>query len=171
MTYYPMPPYSLPSPKPSDTANYSGVLPPDPTQVGTIQTGGWADNDTAPWGIGVEVLEGLPANCRVQVTGTGVTQVGPNQYKVQIHLGGMPVTLVPNAADANQAPTTATAPNTFVWTFVSRNKNVATVDSDGVVTAVGYGETEILVMSPRNVNSGVTVSDGVQASVIVQVLP
>lgn len=169
---------ALSSPKPNDTTDYTGVSAPNPTDGGTLQTAGWANDLTSPpwWDFPNEVLQGVPANVRVQLSGTGVMRLAPTQYSVTLSLSGMNrVQLIPNAANARQNPTAAISPNVFVWRYTSRNVNVATVDSNGLVTAVGRGECEILVTSPRNVNApeGSTfplANDGVQASVQVRVL-
>jgi len=165
---------SIPSPKPNDTPNYSGTPAPSPTDAGTLQTGGWANNLTSPpwWNYANEVLQGLPANVRVQLS--GVTQIGPNQYTVSVRLGET-LALTPNGADAHQNPTSPVAPNVFAWTFTSRNSHVCTVSPDGLVTAVGRGQCEIVVTSPRNVNepfANATPSgtEGVTASLLVTVV-
>lgn len=166
-----------PSPKPNDTTDYTGVPAPIPTDGGTLQTGGWANNLTSPpwWNTPNEVYEGLPANVRVQLS--GVTRVGPNQYTASLSLSGTnTLQLIPNAADAFQNPTEAVAPNVFTWKFSSRNSAVATVNSSGLVTAIGRGECEIVVRSFRQVNAsfvGGTPSgtEGVDATIQVRVLP
>jgi len=83
--------------------------------------------------------------------------------------------LTPNGADAQQNPTSAVAPNAFTFIYKSRNINIATVTSGGLVTAVGRGQCEIVVSSPRNVNepfANATPSgtEGVTASLLVTVL-
>jgi hypothetical protein len=161
------------SPKPNATENYSGVLPPDPSDAGITQTGSWANNPVSPFRN--EILEALPACVRVQLTGSGVTALGPNQYATTLSLGET-LQLTPTGADAQQNPTGAISPNVFAWTYISRNINVATVSSTGVVTAVGRGECEILVISPRQVNSSFpgampSGTEGVQAEIQVKVVP
>ncbi len=145
---------SLPSPKPNDTSSFTSPAPSS-TDGGTLQTGGYADPDgqqTFPSSYPIEVYEALPANVRVQLS--GVTEIGPNQYAATLSLTGTStLQLVPNAADAQQNSTSAVAPNSFLWSFVSRNINVATVNSSGLVTAVGRGQCEIAVRSFRQVNA------------------
>jgi hypothetical protein len=55
-------------------------------------------------------------------------------------------------ADSQQNEVTAVSPNTFSFVYRSRQVNVATVDSNGLVTAVGRGECTILVGSARQAN-------------------
>lgn len=160
--------------KPNDTTTYTGVVNPDPTQVGSRACGGW-DGGQASGGNQQEVFQGVPANVRVQLS--GVTKIGPNQYSTTLSLSGAnTLQLVPNAADAQQNPTSAVAPNSFTWKFSSRNVNVAKVNSSGLVTAVGRGQSEIVVRSFRQVNaslSGATPSgtEGVDATIQITVLP
>lgn len=161
-------------PKPDDTPTYSGVSAPDPTQAGTLQTGAWAVGGVQTG----EILEALPANCRVQLSGSGVTNAAgsqTNQYKVILALGET-LQLTASGADATNTRTSAVSPNSFVFWYRSRNVNVATVSSSGLVTAVGHGETEIIVTTPRNVNNpwgGASPSgtEGTTASLIVRVIP
>jgi hypothetical protein len=171
---------STPSPKPSDTANYTGIPAPSPTDGGTLQTGGWADLDgqqTFPRSFPTEVFEAIPANVRVQLAlASGITRLGPSQYAVSLSLSGTDtVQLTPNAADAQQDETSAVSPNSFTWSFVSRNVNVATVNSSGLITAVGRGQCEVRVISSRAVNAsfvGATPSgtEGTDATIQVTVL-
>jgi hypothetical protein len=169
---------SLPSPKPNDTPTYSGTPAPSPTDAGSEQTGGWANTLTSPpwWNHPNEVLEALPACVRVQLSGDGIQETGPNQYQTTLSLSGSnTIQLTPNGADAQQNPTSPVAPNAFMFTYKSRNINVATVDSSGLVTAVGRGQCEIIVQSPRAVNAsfvGATPSgtEGVQCSLLVTVV-
>jgi hypothetical protein len=149
---------ALLSPKESDTTNYTDISSPTPSDAGTLQCGGWANNLASPpwWDFPNEVLEGLPAQVRVQISGSGVAQIGPNQYRVTLSLSGTStVQLTPTPADAQQNPTTAVLPQTISnssFGYVSRNINVATVSSTGLVTAVGRGEVEITIRGFRNVN-------------------
>ena len=167
---------SLPSPKPSNTSTFTSPAP-SPADAGTLQTGGWANNLTSPpwWNVANEVLEALPANVRVQLS--GITKIGPNQYSTTLSLSGTnTLQLVPNAADAKQNSTTAVTPNSFTWAYTSRNIHVATVNSSGLVTAVGRGECEISVRSFRQVNASFTNAtpsgtEGVDATIQVTVLP
>ena len=159
--------------KPNDSTTYTGVVNPDPTQMGTLACGGW-DGGLPAGGNQQEVFQGVPANVRVQLS--GVSKIGPNQYSTTLSLSGTnTLQLVPNGADAQQTPTSAVAPNSFSWTYLSRNINVCRVNSSGRVTAVGRGQCEILVSNPRQVNASFTTAtpsgtEGVQASLLVTVL-
>ena len=161
--------------KPNDTPTYSGFPQPYPTDAGTLQTGAWDGGEPAG-GNQQEVREGLPANVRTQLSGAGVSLIGPNQYSVTLSLSGADtVQLTPNGADARQNPTSAVSPNVLTWGYVSRNVKVATVTSNGLVTAVGRGECEIVIRSFRQVNAsfvGATPSgtESVDASLLVTVL-
>jgi hypothetical protein len=162
--------------KPSSTSTYTGTTNP-PMTSGSLQTAGWGDPNSVSYGCPqiIETLESVPASVRVQLALSGITKLGPNQYAATLSLSGdNTLQLTPNSADAQQNPTTAVSPNVFSWTFYSRNIHIATVDSSGLVTAVGRGECEILIQSPRAVNAayaGVgTPADGVQASLQVTVL-
>jgi len=159
--------------KPNDSTTYSGVVNPNPTETGILACGGWDGGEPAG-GNQQEVFQGIPANVRVQLS--GLTKVGPNQYAATLSLSGTnTLQLVPNAADAHQNPTLAVFPNSFTWAYTSRNVNVATVDSTGLVTAVAQGECEIGVRSYRQVNasySGATPSgtEGIDATIQVRVV-
>jgi hypothetical protein len=137
--------------KPSDTENYSGVLPPEPFDNGTLQCGGWANLDTPPFGVNVEVAQGVPAQVRVSVTGDGVTQVSGaiNQLACQASLASGTLQLTGHVYDAeNNLTDPALAP--FVW--VSRNTMIATVNSSGLVTLVGRGQVTVECQYPRAAN-------------------
>ena|ERR1700730_13321882 len=120
----------------SDTLNYTGILPPQPTNNGTIQCGAFAGsyNNTVP--IGPDVLEGLPAAVRVQLpaaTNPTITQVGPQEYAVNLSLSqAQTLRLVPGMADSLQNASSAVAPNVFIYKFQSRNIGVATVSATGL---------------------------------------
>lgn len=74
------------TPKPSDTVTYSGILNPASTS-GTVQCGGWADLDTPPYGFSVEVLQGVPAQTKVGISGPGVVEGAViNQSNCQISI-------------------------------------------------------------------------------------
>lgn len=162
--------------KPNATPSYTGTPRPEPASAGQLQTAGWVDPAGISYGapFSVETLEAVPANVRVQLS--GVLKTGPSQYAATLSLSGTnTLQLVPNAADAQQNPTSAVAPNVFSWSFSSRNNSICTVNSSGLVTAVGRGECEITVRSFRQVNAsfaGGTPSgtEGVDASVNVTVL-
>jgi hypothetical protein len=164
---------------PASTPSYSGTPAPSPADAGTLATAAFEDSTCIDYGnpFPQAVLQGVPSNVRVQLTlASGITQLGPNQYAVSLSLSGTStVQLTPNAADAQQDETEPVSPNSFTWSFVSRNVNVATVNSSGLVTAVGRGECEILISSTRAVNAsftGATPSgtEGVQASLNVRVV-
>jgi hypothetical protein len=137
--------------KDSDTAAYSGI--PDNTQTdGLVQTGGFKSTPPSVSGLSVEVLEGLPAAVRVQLTtNNGIVQTGsPQQYAVKVALNGT-LQLTPLMANAQNQLVVAAAPNVFNYVFSSRNVKIATVDANGLVTAVGRGECEILIGNTRQV--------------------
>jgi hypothetical protein len=129
--------------KPSDTVTFTGVENPVQTS-GALQTGGWDDNT-------IEVLQGVPAQTRVAVSGAGVTRVGaPNQFKLQVSLAQGSVQLQGHVSTANNVNTDpAVAP--FAW--FSRQKFVAIVNSSGLVTPVGQGFTTIECRYPRSANA------------------
>jgi hypothetical protein len=162
-----------PTPTPATSDSYDGLgLNPDPNQSGTYSSGGFVSESGFPHII----YQNVPANVRVQLSGAGIIQIGPNQYRTTLSLSGTnTITLVPNGADAQNNPTTAVSPNSFSWGFVSRNTHIATVDSSGLVTAVARGECEIVVRSFRQVNASFTGStpsgtEGVDASLLVTVV-
>lgn len=171
---------SIPSPKPNDSTDYSGVPAPSPTEAGTLGTAGWNDPDgefTFPSSYAAEILQGVPCCVRVQLSGSGIVKMGPGQYAVNLSLSGPnTLQLTPNGADALQNETQPTSPlNVFTFWYTTRNANVATVGSDGIVTGVGRGQCEILVTSPRQINAsfaGASPSgtEGVQASLLVTVV-
>jgi hypothetical protein len=119
--------------------------------------------------------QGVPAPVAVQLSGSGIKQIGsPQQYAVSLSLGGDTVQIVSAMANALNEIVAATAPNIFTYTYRSRNINVATVNSSGLVTAVGRGQCEILVINTRAANLPFTNTmpsgtEGVQASLQVTV--
>ena len=145
--------------KTSDTISFVAV-PPEATNAGQSQTGGWASN---PGAVGVsfpcEVAVALPACIRVLLpagSNPTVTRLAPSQYSVTLSLSGTnSVTLVPAGGDAQGNQTAAVSPNAFVFSLTSRNSKVATV-SGLTVNAVARGECEVLVKSPRQVNLAFT---------------
>lgn len=162
----------LPRPTPASSAVYDGTPAPSPNDAGILSCGSFAAQDGA---FPVEVLQGVPANARVQISGAGILQIGPNQYKAFLSLSGTnTLQITPNAADALQNPTTAVAPSSFTWGFVSRNIHIGTVDSNGLVTAVARGEAEIIIRSFRQVNASFSTAtpsgtESVDASLIIVV--
>jgi hypothetical protein len=119
--------------------------------------------------------QGVPAPVAVQLSGSGIKQIGsPQQYAVSLSLGGDTVQIVPAMANALNEIVAATAPNVFTYTYRSRNINVATVSSTGLATAVSSGQCEILVINTRAanlpfVNTMPSGTEGVQASLQVTV--
>jgi hypothetical protein len=176
--------------KDSSTASYSGVPVNDQTggltQAGSFKTGtavapvfgpnpvpGYAPSIGGQ--VQVAVGEGLPAAVMVQLTkNNGIVQTGsPQQYSVRIQ-NGSTLQLTPLTANAQNQLTSAVAPNVFTYSFTSRNSHVATVDANGLVTAVSRGEVEIVIQSTRSVNAsfvGATPSgtEGVSCSLNVTV--
>jgi hypothetical protein len=136
--------------KPSDTENYSGVLPPEPFDNGTLQFGGWANLDTPPFGVNVEVAQGVPAQVKISISGSGVTQVGAiNQLAGQVSLASGTLQLTGHVYDAENNLTDPPL-GTFVW--ISRNVNVATVNASGLVTLTGRGSCDIEARYSRAAN-------------------
>ena len=129
----------------ASTPSYTGIPAPDPTDAGTKQCGSWAN--AGGWG---DVLEAVPAQLKVSVSGSGVVQVGaPNQFRCQASLTNGTVQLtghVNTATNVNTDPPVGT----FVW--VSRNSKVATVNQSGLVTLVGRGQVEIQCRYSRAAN-------------------
>jgi hypothetical protein len=146
------------SSKPSSTENFSGENSSEQTTA-AYQTGSF--NGGPPWaGINpnastfpdAEMLQGVPAQVRVSVTGDGVTQVSGaiNQLACQVSLASGTLQLTGHVHDAeNNLTDPALAP--FVW--VSRNSMVATVNSSGLVTLVGRGQVTAECQYPRAANA------------------
>ena len=140
--------------KASDTVSFTNVENPTQTS-GVLQSGGWANLGTPPsppyTGVpSVEILEGVSAQTKVSVSGVGVVQVGaPNQFKLQVSLSAGTVQLTAHVNTANNVNTDpALAP--FIW--VSRQRFIATVTNNGLVTLVGRGSTTIECRYPRSAN-------------------
>jgi hypothetical protein len=106
--------------KPSDTEFYSNVLPPDPTGNSTLQVGGWANLDTPPFGVNVEVAQGVPAQVMLGVSGDGVAQVSGaiNQLAARASIASGTLQLTGHVYDAENNLTDPPL-GTFVW--ISRN--------------------------------------------------
>jgi hypothetical protein len=169
------PVWGLPDIKTSDTPTYTGTPSPDPTQAGMTSTAGWA-SVPPPSNFPTEILEGVPAPVRVTLPSASnptVTQIGPQQYAATIPHGVSTLQLTPGMANAQQAPVSAVLPNSFAtaFTYRSRNRNVATVNASGLVTAVGLGEVEILIGAARQANQPLsTPAVEVYASLNIKVL-
>src|ERR1700751_4081794 len=133
------------TPTAASTSSYPNVPVPDPTQAGTLQTAAW--NKVAGLGGAVNVLEGVGAAVRVTLpsgTNPTVTRVSPQAYKVTIHVSDT-LQLTPGMADAQQNATSAVSPNSFNgWVYTSRNSQVVTVNSSGLVSGVSQGEATVL---------------------------
>jgi hypothetical protein len=136
--------------KPSDLPNYNGTIPPTPSDNGVSQCGGWANLDTPPFGVNVEVAISVPAQVKVSVTGSGVTQVGAiNQLACQVSLASGTLQLTGHVHDAKN---NLTDPPLGIFVWISRNSNVATVNASGLVTLTGRGECDIECRYSRAAN-------------------
>jgi len=163
------------SSKVNDQVAYgTGVDSPEPTGNGQTSTGGWT---TTAGLYTFEILDGTPAPLNVQLGGTaGITQVGTKQqWAVSMSLSGSPVQIVANMADAQNHAITAFAPNVFAYTYISRQRFVATVSASGLITATGRGQCEIEVISSRQCmasfpNATPSGTEGVRASLLVTVV-
>jgi hypothetical protein len=163
----------------SDAPSYDGTPAPIQTS-GTLSTGAVivprVQSQVTPQ-VNTQFPQGVPAPVAVQLSGSGIKQIGsPQQFGVTLSLSGTDtVQIVPAMANALNEVVTATAPNVFTYTYRSRNINVATVNSSGLVTAVGRGQCEVLVINTRAanlpfVNTMPSGTEGVQASLQVTIL-
>lgn len=163
---------------PADAPSYDGTPAPIQTS-GTISTGAVimprVQSQVNPQ-VNTQFPQAVPAPVAVQLSGSGIKQIGsPQQYGVTLSLSNTDtVQIVPAMANALNEIVAATAPNVFTYTYRSRNINVATVNSSGLVTAVGRGQCEVLVINTRAANlpfANATPSgtEGVQASLQVTV--
>ena len=112
---------------------------------GDVQCGGWVS-------LGCEILQSVPAQVTVGVSGAGVTSVSnsPSQFAVTKSLSRGSFSLQGHVMTANGVSTdAAVAP----FTFVSRNIHVCTVSSSGVVTPTGRGQTIVECHYPRSCNA------------------
>ena len=162
----------------SDAPSYDGTPAPIQTS-GTLSTGAVimprVQSQVTPQ-VNTQFPQGVPAPVAVQLSGSGIKQIGsPQQYGVTLSLSNTDtVQIVPAMANALNEIVAATAPNVFTYTYRSRNINVATVSSTGLVTAVSSGQCEILVINTRAanlpfVNTMPSGTEGVQASLQVTV--
>jgi hypothetical protein len=164
----------------SDAPSYNGTPAPIQTS-GTLSTGAVivprVQSQVTPQ-VNTQFPQGVPAPVAVQLStlGSGIKQIGsPQQYGVTLSLSNTDtVQIVPAMANALNEIVAATAPNVFTYTYRSRNINVATVNSSGLVTAVGRGQCEVLVINTRAanlpfVNTMPSGTEGVQASLQVTV--
>jgi hypothetical protein len=162
----------------SDAATYDGTPAPIQTS-GTLSTGAVimprVQSQVNPQ-VNTQFPQGVPAPVAVQLSGSGIKQIGsPQQYAVSLSLSGTgTVQLVPAMANALNEVVSPVAPNVFTYTYRSRNINVATVSPTGLVRAVSNGQCEILVINTRAanlpfVNATPSGTEGVQASLQVTV--
>ncbi|MGA9156521.1 MAG: hypothetical protein WB249_07010 [Candidatus Sulfotelmatobacter sp.] len=163
---------------PADAATYDGTPAPIQTS-GTLSTGAVTmarvQSQVYPQ-VNTQFPQAVPAPVAVQLSGSGIRQIGsPQQYGVTLSLSGTDtVQIVPAMANALNEVVSPVAPNVFTYTYRSRNINVATVNSSGLLTAVGRGQCEILVINTRAANlpfanSTPSGTEGVQASLQVTV--
>lgn len=162
----------------SDAPSYDGTPAPIQTS-GTLSTGAVimprVQSQVTPQ-VNTQFPQGVPAPVAVQLSGSGIKQIGsPQQFGATLSLSGTDtVQITPAMANALNEIVAATAPNVFTYTYRSRNINVATVNSSGLVTAVGRGQCEVLVINTRAanlpfVNTMPSGTEGVQASLQVTV--
>jgi hypothetical protein len=141
---------------------------PDLNQAGTsaLQNGCAAYPSNS---VNSVIVRQLPNVSRVQLPLTnGVTQCGPsqtNQYQVTLSLSGAngptSITLSPVPANCQNEETAFVAPATSAtFLFSSRQSFVCTMSTaplefaaSSVLTARGTGETEVVIVSARAVNS------------------
>jgi hypothetical protein len=138
--------------KPSNTSAFSGFFRGGQpvTAAGAQQAGGW--NSVGGQLASVTVLQALPSAGRIRISGPGVsTLVDGVQYKGSASLASRTLQLTAATLDSQNGQANASPVGNFVW--VSRNANVATVNSDGLVSMTGRGEVEISCRYPRQVNS------------------
>lgn len=134
---------------PATNAAYSGVDMPL-TGSGTLQCGTFNGGKFAFSSIHAAVTEGVPAQNKVYLSGSGVTQIGaPNQFQAKVSLGAGSLQLTGHVSTTNNSNTDpALAP--YVW--VSRNSAIATVNQSGLVTFVRKGSVTIECQYPRAAN-------------------
>lgn len=152
-----------------------GAGNPDTSQVGgDYQNGAFAigtlQSPPQPAGLNAVRVQQLPNVSRVQLPLTnGITQCGntqTNQYQVTLSLSGangLPteITLSPVPANCQNEETAFVAPATSAtFLFSSRQSFVCTLSTaplefaaSSVLTAQGTGETEVVIVSARAVNS------------------
>ena len=144
-----------PSPTPASTEDYSGS--PATTQTtGTTQNSSWEDTNVAPITGEIQVLDSVPAQVKVSVTGSGVTQdpnAAPNQFRLTVSLAAETVQLT---GHVNTAVNVNSDPSADSFTWVSRQSSVATVNSSGLVTLIGRGSTTLECRYNRAVNASFT---------------
>lgn len=123
---------------------------------GTLQTGGFSDvaspntsiNDT------IEVLQGVPAQTKIRIAGDGVKQVGAfHQSSVQIALSDGTRQLSAEVGYIDSSRRFQVVPTSGKVIWQSRQRHVATIDSNGLLTLVGKGSTTIEARYSRQANS------------------
>jgi hypothetical protein len=122
--------------------------------------------ETAIAGNGIVRL--FPGAQRVQLIGSGISQCDPenitNQYQVTLSLSenGHPQSIVlsPVPANCQNEETEFIAPATAQYLFSSRQRFVCscsvapdTFSPSCIITATGRGESEVVIVNPRAVNS------------------
>lgn len=158
----------------SATATFQGYPDANNGQQtgGDQQNGSWASGSIGQTDLGgpnAGVIEGLPGAQRVRLPLTnGVTQCDPNnvtnQYQVFLSLSGnkypQTITLSPVPATCQNEETEFISPATAQYLFSSRQRLVCSCSTTPeefsascTITAVGRGETEVVVVNPRAVNS------------------
>jgi hypothetical protein len=142
------------SPTPASTVDFTNIENPIGTSP-TLQCGSWNYVGIPPHSVYVgipaaAILEGVPAQVKVSVSGSGVIQVGaPNQFSCRASLASHTLQLTAHIHDA-QNNLTDPPLGTFVW--ISRQRLVATVDVNGLVTLVGRGSCTLEARYSRSAN-------------------
>src|ERR1035437_241231 len=137
------------SSNPSNVA-VTGILVPPMGSDGRYQCGGTAVAMRSDYSY--EILQGVPAQTKVSVSGIGVISVSNSgsQFKCMKSLSAGAFTLVGHVNDAfghNTDPCTGS----FVWK--SDNEFVCTVNQSGVVTPTGRGEAVVECRYSRGCNA------------------
>lgn len=139
--------------KPCDVTN-NGDENPIQTS-GAVQTGGYAGTvpmESFPYPQYPEILQGVPAQTRISISGDGVIRVGaPNQSALRVSLATGTVQLDAHVSTSTIPAVISDSPiGTVVW--LSRQRSVATIDGGGRLTLIGQGSTTIEARYSRAAN-------------------
>jgi hypothetical protein len=102
---------------------------------------------------GLQRITLLPLN--YDTYNEGIVEVGPQEFSAVISLSSYSPTiqLEPSYANCQQTPTAPISPAVPNFVYTSRNIKVCTVNSSGLVRAVGRGSCVILVGAYRGANA------------------
>ncbi len=122
----------------------TGLLTPDPTQMGIEQTGSWVS-------AGYRFTQGVSSQAKVFISGTNVIRnKETNQSSLKASLAVGTAQLIGNVSDSQNNVTNPSTGN-FIW--LSTNNYVCTVNSSGLCTFHHKGSVTVELRYSRQASA------------------